>query len=472
MPGPSVTYTFSNGTTADASQVNTNFTDLINGSTDGTKDYIINTLECNGNASLEGNVTLGNGTVDDITISGSLASTINIKTTFSYDIGTSTIGLRDIYLGDAGSAARTTKIRGGTVASSWTLTLPTTGGTDGFFLQTNGSGTTSWSPVAGPTNARNYSVSASVGSSALTIALKGADGNDPSSSNIVSITFRNSTAATGTPVTRTVTGALSIVIPSTATMGHADATDEWLYLYAIDNAGTVVLGVSSSAAFDEGSLQSTTAISTSADSLTPMYSDAGLSSKPVRFLGRLKSVQTTAGTWASVPTEISLYKTSGDFKIGALLATRVTTAAPNTIGEYRSYLRDAGANTFTETNGNPTAVPSAADGIKLYNGNTFAAADTNNEPTKYDIFVGKNKKVIWEFYASAARTGYADITPRIGTASTDDFGYHHGYDPSTGIAWIVGCRGLGSGTTHTSAVGGTNNAVNDIFFDITVSDII
>lgn len=38
MAFPSVTYTFANSTTADATQVNQNFTDLVNGLSDGTKD--------------------------------------------------------------------------------------------------------------------------------------------------------------------------------------------------------------------------------------------------------------------------------------------------------------------------------------------------------------------------------------------------------------------------------------------------
>jgi hypothetical protein len=60
MAAPSVTYTFSNSTTADATEVNTNFTDIINGITDGTKDLTINLLTVNGAASFNGNVTLGN----------------------------------------------------------------------------------------------------------------------------------------------------------------------------------------------------------------------------------------------------------------------------------------------------------------------------------------------------------------------------------------------------------------------------
>lgn len=129
MASPSVTYTFSNSTTADATQVNQNFTDLINGVSDGTKDLSISALTCAGNVTLNGNTTIGNASSDTLTVTASLASTVNIGTTFSYDLGSTTIGLRDVFFGSADSAARTTKIRAGTVASSNTLTLPITTGT-------------------------------------------------------------------------------------------------------------------------------------------------------------------------------------------------------------------------------------------------------------------------------------------------------------------------------------------------------
>lgn len=134
MASPSVTYTFSNSTTADATQVNQNFTDLINGVSDGTKDLSISALTCAGNVTLNGNTTIGNASSDTLTVTASLASTVNIGTTFSYDLGSTTIGLRDVFFGSADSAARTTKIRAGTVASSNTLTLPIATGTLGLSI--------------------------------------------------------------------------------------------------------------------------------------------------------------------------------------------------------------------------------------------------------------------------------------------------------------------------------------------------
>lgn len=61
MPVPSVTYTFVNGTKADAGQVNTNFSDLVNGLTDGNHDLTIKNLICE-NITSTGSATYTNTT--------------------------------------------------------------------------------------------------------------------------------------------------------------------------------------------------------------------------------------------------------------------------------------------------------------------------------------------------------------------------------------------------------------------------
>lgn len=66
----SVSNTFSNGTTADATQVNTNFSDIIAGLSDGTKDISISALTVAGTATLNGNMVFGNAAGDTITVTG------------------------------------------------------------------------------------------------------------------------------------------------------------------------------------------------------------------------------------------------------------------------------------------------------------------------------------------------------------------------------------------------------------------
>jgi hypothetical protein len=150
---------------------------------------------------------------------------------------------------------------------------------------------------------------------------------------------------------------------------------------------------------------------------------------------------------------------SSTFKISSYLTngTRVTGSAPTQLGQYRSYLRNASANTYTETSGTPSAAPSGADGIKIWNA-AWASGDTSAQPSKYEIFVGKNKNVSFQFYGSAARTGVYDPAPNY--SSTFYVGTVKNYDPTTGIVTITGING--SGSTAGAAVGwdGSNGTVN------------
>lgn len=70
MAYPSVTYTFTNGTTADGANVSTNFTNLVSGFSDGTKDFNMNAGTLAGNFTVNGNVVLGNATSDTIALTG------------------------------------------------------------------------------------------------------------------------------------------------------------------------------------------------------------------------------------------------------------------------------------------------------------------------------------------------------------------------------------------------------------------
>lgn len=149
MAAIAVTYSFTNGTTSDATQVNQNFTDIINGLSDGTKDISVSAGTFAGNVSISGNTTIGNASGDDLTVTASLASSIPIKTTNSYDIGSSTLGLRALYFG---ANSQTVKIQGSSsMSATWTLTLPVSAGSDKQFLQTNGSGVASWVTPTSPT---------------------------------------------------------------------------------------------------------------------------------------------------------------------------------------------------------------------------------------------------------------------------------------------------------------------------------
>lgn len=139
-------------------------------------------------------------------------------------------------------------------------------------------------------------VTASVGSSALTCTL-----------NPTILNFRNTPLTSGTINTRTVATAISVVVPSTATLGTVSAQQSRLVLLALDNAGTVelaVVNISGGTNLDETTLISTTAISAGATSASVVYSTTARTSLPFRVVGYVESTQATAGTWGTAPSTI------------------------------------------------------------------------------------------------------------------------------------------------------------------------
>ena len=139
-------------------------------------------------------------------------------------------------------------------------------------------------------------ITASVGASALTVTL-----------NPTILNFRNTPLTSGTINTRIVATAISVVVPSTATLGTVSAQQSRLVVIALDNAGTVELAVVNIAGgnnLDETTLISTTAISAAATSASVVYSTTARTSLPFRVVGYVESTQATAGTWATAPSTI------------------------------------------------------------------------------------------------------------------------------------------------------------------------
>ena len=316
MTLPAVTNTFSNATTADATEVNTNFTDIINALTDGTKTFSIDALTCAGAATLNGAVTLGNASGDDLTVTGSLASSIPIKTTNSYDIGANTLALRAAYIASTDGAAYAHKILGGTIGANYNFILPTfsytnptTDGTIYDLLQTNGSGAMSFQKNFKPDFLNNIGIGVVMAASACTITLTQADGSTaPTSAAPVLIAFRHGTITTGGLNLRAVTSSITTVISSGSTAGTASATANSIYIFAIDNAGTVELAWSRMPFKNENELVTTTAEGGAggADNNGTMYSTTARTSVPFRMIGKFVSTQATAGTWATAASEVSV----------------------------------------------------------------------------------------------------------------------------------------------------------------------
>lgn len=174
-------------------------------------------------------------------------------------------------------------------------------GTSGNVLTSNG---TTWSSSAAASQASsstellNLGLSITTNGTNITVALKQADGStDPASgTGAVKAAFRSSTITSGAYVEQSVTAALSMTIAGATTQGIADSTQHYLYIYLIDNANTIVLA-SSPTLFDEGSVQSTSASTTSNQTL--YASGSTISNKAIRLIGRAL-VTNTGSAWTSV----------------------------------------------------------------------------------------------------------------------------------------------------------------------------
>lgn len=138
------------------------------------------------------------------------------------------------------------------------------------------------------------SIGATVGANALALSL-----------NPCTLDFRSTTLTNGVPNRRIVPAAISIVIPSGATLGTTNAVAARLILLAIDNAGTIELAVVNQYGgnnLDETTLISTTAISDAADSTDVIYSANARNNVPFRVVGFIDITEATAGTWDYGPT--------------------------------------------------------------------------------------------------------------------------------------------------------------------------
>lgn len=171
----------------------------------------------------------------------------------------------------------------------------------------------------------NLDIECSVGSSALTIALKGVDGNDPSSSNPVIVPFRNVTVATGAPSFLTVTSATSLVISSGSTLGAPTNSVAFkVWVVAFNDGGTFRLGAILCTTLASGALTmyplaaygiaSSTAEGGAggADSAQTFYTGTAVTSKAYTVLAVLhfESGLATAGTWAAAPTRVQIFDAS------------------------------------------------------------------------------------------------------------------------------------------------------------------
>lgn len=117
--------------------------------------------------------------------------------------------------------------------------------------------------------------------------------------------FRSTTLTDGTPITRTLSSPVSVVVPSGATLGTVNTISARLAVVLIDNSGTLeaaVVNLAGGNQLDETNLITTTTIGTGSDSNNVIYSTTGRTSVAYRVIGFIDITEATAGTWATAPT--------------------------------------------------------------------------------------------------------------------------------------------------------------------------
>ena len=185
-----------------------------------------------------------------------------------------------------------------TADSSGNLNL-LSGTTTVLALTATGISVTGTLSATGGMNDKIQPITASVGSSALTITL-----------NPTSLDFRSATIGSGTVTTVNNAAAISVVVPSTATLGTVSTIQSRLVVLAINNSGTMELAVtniSGGSDLSETGVISTTLIAAASNSATLYYSTTARTSVAYRVVGYVESTQATAGTWATAPSTIQGY---------------------------------------------------------------------------------------------------------------------------------------------------------------------
>ena len=238
-------------------------------------------------------------------------------------------------------------------------------------------------------------ITASVGASALTCTL-----------NPTILNFRNTPLTSGAINTRTVATAISLVVPSTATLGTVSAQQSRLVVIALDNAGTVELAVVNIAGgtnLDETTLISTTAIIAGSNSASVVYSTTARTSLPFRVVGYIESTQATAGTWATAPSTIQ-------GQGGQALA------AMSSLG-YGQTWQDVNASrtlatTYYNTTGKPISISvvlqlTASAGVITVNGVTVVSIGANAAWWQLTAIVPPNGS--YSASATSGKTGWTEL---------------------------------------------------------------
>jgi hypothetical protein len=239
----------------------------------------------------------------------------------------------------------------------------------------------------------NLQLNALVSANALTIAIKGSNGSDPSPSNPVPIIFRDATIANGDPVLVSLQAALSFTIASGSSLGCVNAKPCRQWIGAINNGGTVALCAYNALSgtnvigINEGVLQTSQSGTSGGSSAQLLYcSTSAVTSKAFRILGYIEITEATAGLYATGPTFVQLFgpgiKKAGDPMSGPISASgtgaTITGGTPGPAVPSINITPTSAANVVhVEAKGMVLSTGSSnAPSVQVYRSNTGSAACT------------------------------------------------------------------------------------------------
>jgi hypothetical protein len=263
----------------------------------------------------------------------------------------------------------------------------------------------------------NLSLVSSVGSSALTIAVKNQAGSNPSAGDAVKVGVRD---ASGSYTQRTITGALSLIVSSGSTLGQTSASASRLFIYLIDNAGTLEIAVSQTLYPDNQTISTTAEGGAGAsDSGTVVYSTTARSNVNFRLIATLDNTQTTAGTWASAGSNLRLVNSTAD-AVEPVAARYTTNAgqsisnATNTIIDFEDVSHDSHSSVTTGASWKFTAKISGVYNAKATVTSTSTGNFTGTEYIELKLY--KNGV----FYSSKYVSNFTGSSVQIGATHDDD----------------------------------------------------
>lgn len=237
-------------------------------------------------------------------------------------------------------------------------------------------------------------ISASVAANALTVTL-----------NQTSLSFRSTTLTSGAVTTVAVSSPISLTVPSSATLGTLNNVAARLVLIALNNAGTVELGIvniSGGTNLDETNLLSTTAISAAATSASVVYSTSARTDVAFRVVGFVDITQATAGTWASAPTKVQ--------GVGGQALTALSSLGYGQTYQDVTASRTAGT-TYYNTTGKPISatltLPSGGTVLNVYINGAFLANPGNYAMGTFIIPPGSSYR--YTFAAGSTLSGWTEL---------------------------------------------------------------